>query len=136
MKQKILDLLNGMSSDSKSESFKCEKELCKILTSIINKKKKIEGYADQYIIDYPIKITSVEYYGTYNVLPEIIWCNDEEFKFKTKWLNIDWKTYFEELKASAIRSLDHTIKQVEKSIMNHKERMAILSHRQFNDLEF
>lgn len=136
MKQKILDLLNGMSSDSKSESFKCEKELCKILTSIINKKKKIEDYADQYIIDYPIKITSVEYYGTYNVLPEIIWCNDEEFKFKTKWLNIDWKTYFEELKASAIRSLDHTIKQVEKSIMNHKERMAILSRRQFNDLEF
>lgn len=136
MKQKILDLLNGMSSDSKSESFKCEKELCKILTSIINKKEKIEDYADKYIIDYPIKITSVEYYGTYNVLPEIIWCNDEEFKFETKWLNIDWKTYFEELKASAIRSLDHTIKQVEKSIMNHKERMAILSHRQFNDLEF
>lgn len=136
MKQKILDLLNGMSSDSKSESFKCEKELCKILTSIINKKEKIEDYADKYIIDYPIKITSVEYYGTYNVLPEIIWCNDEEFKFETKWLNIDWKTYFEELKASSIRSLDHTIKQVEKSIMNHKERMAILSHRQFNDLEF
>lgn len=136
MKQKILDLLNGMSSDSKSESFKCEKELCKILTSIINKKEKIEDYADKYIIDYPIKITSVEYYGTYNVLPEIIWCNDEEFKFETKWLNIDWKTYFEELKASSIRSLDHAIKQVEKSIMNHKERMAILSHRQFNDLEF
>ena len=136
MKQKILDLLNGMSSDSKSESFKCEKELCKILTSIINKKEKIEDYANKYIIDYPIEITSVEYYGTYNVLPEIIWCNDEEFKFETKWLNIDWKTYFEELKASSIRSLDHTIKQVEKSIMNHKERMAILSHRQFNDLEF
>lgn len=136
MKQKILELLNGMYSDSKSASYKCEKELCKILTSVMDKKHKIEAYADRYIQDYPDKITNVESYGIYNTLPENIWCNDDDFKFETKWLDIDWESYFEELKQSSIRGIEHTIKQVEKSIMNHKERLAILSHRQFNDLEF
>lgn len=136
MKQKILELLNGMNSDSKSASYKCEKELCKILTSVMDKKHKIETYADRYIQDYPNKITDIESYGIYNTLPENIWCNEEEFKFETKWLDIDWEAYFEELKQSSIRGIEHTIKQVERSIMNHKERLAILSHRQFNDLEF
>lgn len=136
MKEKILKLLNGMNSDSKSASYKCEKELCKILTSVIDKKHKIESYADKYIENYPEKITDVTSYGVYKTLPVNIWCNDEEFKFETKWLDIDWKSYFEDLKQSSIRGIEHTIKQVEKSIMNHKERIAILSHRQFNDLEF
>lgn len=136
MKQKILELLNGMNSDSKSASYKCEKELCKILTSVIDKKHKIESYADKHIQNYPEKITEVESLGIYNRFPDIIWCNDEEFTFETKWLDIDWESYFEELKQSSIRGIEHTIKQVEKSIMKHKERMAILSHRQFNDLEF
>ena len=135
-KTKILELLNGMQSDSKSASYKCEKELCKILTSVINKKDKIESYADKYIQDYPEKITDVESLGMYTCLPDIIWCNEDAFKFETKWLDIDWEAYFEELKQSSIRGIEHTIKQVEKSIMNHKERMAILSHRQFNDLVF
>lgn len=136
MKQKILELLNGMNYDSKSASYKCEKELCKILTSVMDKKYKIETYADRYIQDYPDKITDVECFGVYNSLPDIIWCNDEEFKFETKWLDIDWEAYFEDLKQISIRGIGHTIKQVELSIMKHKERMAILSHRQFNDLEF
>lgn len=136
MKERILELLNGMTSDSKSASYKCEKELCKILTSIIDKKHRIEIYTDNYIQDYPSKIIDIESYGIYNTLPENIWCNDEEFKFETKWLDIDWESYFEELKQSSIRGIEHTIKQVEKSIMNHKERIAILSHKQFNDLWF
>lgn len=136
MKERILELLNSMNSDSKSASYKCEKELCKILTSVINKKHKIESYADKYIQDYPDRITDIEFMGVYNTLPDVIWCNDEEFKFETKWLDIDWEAYFEDLKQSSIRGIGHTIKQVEISIMNHKERMAILSHRQFNDLEF
>lgn len=135
MKEKILELLNGMNSDSKSASYKCEKELCKILTSVMNKKHKIEAYADRYIQDYPEKITEVESLGIYNHFPDIIWCNEDEFEFETKWLDIDWESYFEELKQSSIRGIEHTIKQVEKSITNHKERMAILSHRQFSDLE-
>ena len=136
MKQKILELLNGMNSDSKSASYKCEKELCKILTSVIDKKYKIESYADKYIQDYPETITDVISYGVYKTLPEILWCNDEEFKFETRWLDIDWELYFEELKQSSIKNIEHTIKQVEKSIMNHKERMTILSHSQFTDIEF
>lgn len=136
MKEKILKLLNGMSSDSKSASYKCEKELCKILTSIIDKKHKIESYADKEIQYYPEKITDIESWGVYDTLPYIIWCNDEEFKFETKWLDIDWEAYFDDLKQSSIRIIKHTIKQVERSIMNHKERIAILSHRKFEDLEF
>ena len=103
---------------------------------IIQKKEKVETYADRYIMDYPDKITSIEFYGLYDYLPDVIWCNSEEFKFKTEWLDIDWESYFEDLKQSSIRGIEHTIKQVEKSIMNHKEKMAILSNRQFNDLEF
>ena len=108
MKEKILELLNGMNSDSKSASYKCEKELCKILTSVMNKKHKIEIYSDRYIQDYPDKITNIESYGIYNALPENIWCNDEEFKFETKWLDIDWKSYFEELKQSTIKGIQNT----------------------------
>lgn len=136
MKQKILELLNGMAVDSKSTSYKCEKELCKILTSVIDKKYKIESYADKYIRDYPEEIIDIEFLGVYNILPDIIWCNGDTFKFETKWLDIDWELYFEELKQSSIRSIRHTIKQVEISIMKHKERITILSNRQFNDLEF
>lgn len=136
MKQKILELLNGMTSDSKSASYECEKELCKILTSVINKKDKIESYADKYIQNYPDKITDVEYLGKLNTLPDTIWCNDDYFEFEIKWLDIDWESYFEELKQSSIRGIERTIEQVEKSIMNHKERIDVLSHRQFNDLEF
>ena len=135
MKQRILELLNGMTSDSKSVSYKCEKELCKILTSVIDKKHKIESYADKNNKFYPDKITDVEDLGICKTLPDTIWCNDDDFKFETKWLDIDWESYFEELKQSSIRGIERTIEQVEKSIMNHKERIAILSNRQFNDLE-
>ena len=136
MKQKILELLNGMASDSKSASHKCEKELCQILTSVINKMDKIESDTDNYIRNYPDKITDVEDLGICKTLPDAIWCNDDEFKFETKWLDIDWESYFEELKQSSIRGIERIIEQVEKSIVNYKERIDILSHRQFNDLKF
>ena len=126
-----------MNSDSKSASHKCEKELCKILTSVIDKKDKIESYADKYIMDYPTDgITNIEPSGVHSTLPEIIWCNGDEFEFETKWLDIDWESYFEELKQDTIRGIERTIKQVKESIIKHKERMTILSNRQFNDLEF
>lgn len=136
MKQKILELLNGMASDSKSASYKCEKELCKILTSVMDKKHKVEFYADQHIQDYPEKITDVTSCGIYTILPKVLWCNDKEFKFETKWLDIDWESYFEELKQDSISGIEHLIKQVERSIMSLKERLAVLSNRQFNDLVF
>lgn len=137
MKQKILELLNGMACDSKSASYRCEKELCKTLTSIIDKKHKIESYADRCNIQYyPEEITEVESLGVYNTLPESIWCNNDEFVFETEWLDIDWESYFEELKQSSIKSIESTIKQVEKSILIHKERLTNLSNRQFKDLVF
>ena len=136
MKEKVLELLNGMNSDSKSASYKCEKELCKILTSVMNKKHKIEIYSDRYIQDYPDKITNIESYGIYNALPENIWCNDEEFKFETKWLDIDWKSYFEELKQSTIKGIQNTIERVEASIIKHKENLKNISNRNFDDLKF
>lgn len=135
MKDKILRLLNGMGSDSKSISYKHEKELCKILTSIIQKKWKIETYADRYIMDYPDKITSIEFYGTYDYLPDVIWCNDEEFKFETKWLDIDWENYFNELKTSSIKYKESLIEQVEKSVIKHKEELKDICNRKFSDLK-
>ena len=136
MKDKIVKLLNGMAVDSKSASYKCEKELCKILTSIIDKKHKIETYADQYIMDYPEKITDISNFGVYDYCPDNIWCNDEEFRFETKWLDIEWEKYFEELKQSSIRGIEHTIKLVEGTIIKHKERLNDIFHRTFNDLKF
>ena len=136
MKERIIELLNGMHSDSKSASYQCEKELCKILTSIIDKKHKIEFYAGRYIQDYPNKITDIESYGIYNTLPENIWCNEEEFKFETKWLDIDWKLYFEELKQCTIKGIQNTIERVEVSIIKHKENLKNISNRNFEDLKF
>lgn len=136
MKERILELLNGMNSDSKSASYKCEKELCKILTYVMDKKHKIETYADRYIQDYPNKITDIESYGIYNTLPENIWCNDEEFKFETKWLDIEWESYFEELKQGTIKGIENTIERVEASIVKHKEKLKNISNRNFEDLKF
>jgi hypothetical protein len=136
MKERILELLNGMNSDSKSASYKCEKELCKILTSVIDKKDKIESYADKYIEDYPDIITEVESLGIYNCLPDIIWCNEEEFKFKTKWLDIDWESYFEELKQDSIKGIQKTIERLEDSTIKYKESLKNISNRNFEDLKF
>lgn len=42
MKDKVLDLLREMTNDSKSVSDKAEKELCSILTELLNKINTIE----------------------------------------------------------------------------------------------
>jgi hypothetical protein len=135
MKEKILNLINGMSQDSRSASWKCEKELCEILTSVIDKKNKIETYADRYIDDYPNKITDISVLGRRNSLPEIIQCNDDYFTFETSWLDIDWKSYFETLKQQSIKNTEDTIELMEASIVKNKERIALLSGRKFEDLK-
>ena len=53
MKEKVLHLLKEMTNDSKSVSYKAEKELCKILTNVINKLHTIEKKVGSYIRDYP-----------------------------------------------------------------------------------
>lgn len=135
MKEKILKLYNGIAQDSISDSCKCERELCEILTSVIDKKDKIETYAERYIDDYPVKITNVSFLGKCDSLPETIYCNDDYFSFKTSWLDIEWKSYFETLKQGAIKNIKSDIELMEESIAKNKEQIVLLSDRKFEDLK-
>ena len=56
MKEKILALLREMTNDSKSVSYKAEKELCAILTEVINKFYAIEKKVGWGVRNYPDKI--------------------------------------------------------------------------------
>lgn len=60
MKTKILELLKGMTSDSKKESYKCEKELCKILADICNKLKTIESSVCYSVRFYPGTVYEID----------------------------------------------------------------------------
>lgn len=141
MKPKILELLKGMTSDSKKKSYKCENELCEILTSVCNKLKTIEisvGYNRRF---YPNKITEIDSENVYTVmytgmekLPEIIWCNDGNFGFPTKWLDIDYKSYFEDVKHKSIDNKTKIIKNVELSLNKHKEELESLKKLNYETL--
>lgn len=134
MRTKILKLLKGMTSDSKTESYKCEKELCEILTDICNKLENIEDSVGYCVRFYPDKITGIDSGNVYvgmKKLPEIIYCNYEsfkifEFEFKTEWLDIDFKSYFEDLKYKSINIKTKTIEEVEFSLNKHKEELESL----------
>lgn len=96
MKAKILELLKGMTSDSKKESYKYEKELCDILTDICNKLETIENSVGYNVRFYPDKITRIDSENAYTgmkKLPEIIYCNYDsfEFEFETSWLDINFE---------------------------------------------
>lgn len=142
MKKKILELLKGMTSDSKKESYKCEKELCKILTNICNKLETIENSVGYIVRFYPDKITGIDSENTYTgmkKLPEIIYCNygsfDFDFEFETKWLDIDFKSYFEDLKHKKIDVKTKTIENVEFSLNIHKEELESLKNLTYETLE-
>lgn len=137
MKTKILKLLKGMNSDSKSESYKCEKNLCKILTDFCNKLDIIESASGCYERDY-LEINEIDSDNTYpgiKELPESIWCNCSTFKFETSWLDIDFKSYFEELKQKSISYKEITIKNVEASLNKHKEELETLKNTNFESLD-
>ena len=135
MKEKILTLLREMASDSKSASYKAEKELCKILTEVIDKLHTVEKKVGSYIRYYPEKIESIddEYY-LYDELPTEIYCNDEDFCFETEWLDINLQEYFEKLKKSEIGSIKHTIERVEYSLVKHREEIKRIEELKFEDL--
>jgi hypothetical protein len=138
MKTKILELLKGMNSDSKKESYKCEKELCKILTDVCNKLESIEDMTKMYMEGYPDKIDEIDMDNTYTgikKLPEIIWCNYGTFEFETSWLDIDLKSYFEELKEKAVTHKQTTIEEVEASLNKHKEELEELKNITFESLD-
>ena len=138
MKTKILELLKGMTSDSKKESSKCEKELCKILTDICNKLETIEDSVGYSIRVYPDKITEIDRENIYTgmkKLPEIIYCNSFDFVFKTEWLDIDFKSYFEDLKHKKIDIKTKRIENIEFSLNKHKEELESLKNLTYETLE-
>lgn len=136
MKEKILTLLREMKNDSKSASYKTEKELCSILTGVINKLHTIEKKVGYHVRNYPDKIESVEaYYLYYDELPSEIDCNDDDFCFKTEWLDINPREYFENLKKSEIGSIKHTIERVEYSLVKHREEIKRIEELKFEDLK-
>lgn len=134
MKEKIITLLREMTNDSRSASYKAEKELCKILTEVIDKLHTIEKKVGSYIRNYPEKIESIDECYWYNELPTKIYCNDEDFCFETEWLDINLQEYFEKLKKSEINSIKHTIERVEYSLVKHKEEIKRLEELKFEDL--
>lgn len=138
MKAKILELLKGMTSDSKKESSKCEKELCKILTDICNKLETIEDSVGYSLRVYPDKITEIDRENIYTgmkKLPEIIYCNSFDFVFKTEWLDINFKSYFEDLKHKSIDIKTKTIEEVEFSLNKHKEELESLKNFTYENLD-
>ena len=134
MKDKILALLREMTNDSKSVSYKAEKELCNILTEVINKLHTIEKKVGWGVRNYPDKIESIDVYGWYDELPKEINCNDN-FCFETDWLDINLQEYFEELRKKKISSIGSTIFHVEYSLSEHRRDLAHIRELKFEDLE-
>ena len=138
MKAKILELLKGMNSDSKKESSKCERELCKILTDICNRIESIEHAVGWNVRYYPDSIKEIDIDNVYpgmTELPEIIWCEYGSFEFETYWLDINLENYFEELKQKAIRTKTNTIENVEASLNKHKKELEALKNLTYEDLD-
>lgn len=138
MKIKILELLKGMTSDSKKESYKCEKELCKILADICNKLKTIESSVCYSVRFYPGTIYEIDDENAYTgikKLPKIIHCNYGSFEFKTEWLDIDFKSYFEDLKHKSIDIKTNIIENVEFSLNKHKEELESLKKLTYETLD-
>lgn len=135
MKEKILSLLREMTNDSKSVSYKAERELCNILTEVINKLNTIEEKVGWHVRTYPEKIESIDdVYGWYDELPKEIDCNDNDFCFKTEWLDINLQEYFEELRKKKISGIKCTITHVEYSLGKHREDLKRIGELKFEDL--
>ena len=135
IKNKIIELSRGMASDSKKESYRCEKEICAILQKIADKKMNIESMLNVYYYDYfPIK--EIDYLDTIylegcNELPEEISCNDGEFIFYTEWIDMDWEKYFEEVKETKLRYIKSKIDDIENNLDSEKAR-----YEKYNNLTY
>lgn len=137
MKEKVLELLQIMGeSDSKSLSYKAEKELIKILEEVIYKKCTLEDRLGAYEMDYPESIYNVCLEGKCKDLPSIIYCNDYEFEFETSWFDINWKDYFNKLVKRKIEYLKTTIKMAEDELANFNERLNHFKNLKFIDINF
>lgn len=58
-----------------------------------------------------------------------------EFEFETEWLDIDLKSYFEDLKHKSIDIKTKTIEEVEVSLNKHKEELESLKKLTYETLE-
>lgn len=135
IKNKIIELSKGMASDSKKESYRCEKEICAILQKIVDKKMNIESMLDVYYDDYfPIK--EIDYLNTTYLencteLPEEISCNDGGFIFRTEWIDMDWEKYFEEVKKTKLGYMASNINTIE-----HNLAYEIARYEKYNNLTY
>lgn len=130
MKTKLLELFKKRyNTDSKSESWKCEKEMCNILQSVIDSIWEIEeevGYHRYLSEHYVIKNIYDNY--CFTKLPDEIGCNDGYYVFHTELLDINYKEYFETLKEKAINYKNNVIENVENSLIKHKEELEKLKN--------
>lgn len=128
MKTKLLELFKKRyNTDSKSESWKCEKEICNILQSVIDSIWEIEeavGY-HRYLSEHYVIENIYDNY-CYTKLPDEIGCNDGYYVFHTELLDINYKEYFETLKEKAINYKNNVIANVENSLIKHKEELEKL----------
>jgi hypothetical protein len=136
MKEKILYLLREMTNDSKSASYKAEKQLCNILTEVINKLHTIEKKVGRYEREYPNKIWSIDEWCWYDKMPKEIDCNDGDFCFKTEWLDINPQEYFEKLKKEKINSIKNSIFHAKSTLCEHERDLQHIEELKFEDLEF
>lgn len=137
MKEKVLELLQIMGgSDSKSSSYKAERELIKILEEVIDKKCAFEDRLGAYEMDYPESIYNVCLEGKCKDLPSIIYCNDYEFEFEISWFDINWEDYFNKLVKRKIEYLKTMIRTAENELANFNERLNHFKNLKFIDINF
>lgn len=138
IKDKVLSLLNGMMSDSKIESYKCEKELVKIINTIHEKLTSIQNDVRYYEDDYPI-IDEIAYYGHCDKLSETILCyhnNYLECEFETKYFDYDesdYKNYFEHLKTKQINYFERVIERQEKELEKYREKLEDIKNLNYGE---
>ena len=140
MKEKIVQLIKDMHVDSKSKSYEAEKELCEILTKIVNKKEAFEESCGAFINVYPESIYSIDkdglgYYRNVEELPKYIYCNDRDFRFELSWLDINYEAYFEELKLKKLASIKTTIQNVERTLKDNYEKLEHIQNLKFEDIK-
>ena len=110
-RERVLDLIYRINTDSKTETYKAERELCELLSAVINAMWQIENYTERYIRDYPYDckiydVQNLSFYGKIGKLPKEIRCNVEKydnFVFFTEWLDINLDDYFKQMQTRAIR---------------------------------
>ena len=149
-RERVLDLINKINStDSKTETYKVERELCELFSAVIDAKYQIEHYIDNYIMDYPFKckiysIENLSFYGKIGQLPESIKCNAddyyEDFVFYTEWLDINLDEYFKTLLDDSLQYEKNRLEDLDKKYHTQRKtkigKIERLESCKISDLEF